>query len=33
MPGSNTHFQEASEHVSLTVATNNFFRDKKTMET
>ena len=32
MPGSNTHFQEASAHVSLTVATNNFFRDKKTME-
>ena len=29
MPGSNTHFQEVSAQVSLTVATNNSFRDKK----
>ena len=32
MPGSNTHFQEVSAHVSLTLANNNSFRDKKTME-
>ena len=29
MPGSNTHFQEMSAHVSLTVAANNTFRDEK----
>ena len=32
MAGSETYFLEVSAHVSLKVATNNSFRDKKTMK-
>ena len=32
LPGWNTHFLEASAHVSWKVATNNYFRDTKNYE-
>ena len=32
MAGSETYFLEVSAHVSLKVATNNSFRDKKAIE-
>ena len=32
MLGSDTYFLEESAHVSLKVATKNFFRDKETMK-
>ena len=32
MPASDTYFLEVSAHVSLKVATNDYFRDKESMK-